>query len=254
MIYLVEDDDSIRELVLYTLHTTGFEAEGFRNAADFWQALEKELPQLVLLDIMLPDEDGLHILKRLRAGAETADLPVMMLTAKSSEYDRVVGLDSGADDYMPKPFGMMELVSRVRALLRRAAKPAAEDKLFTAGPLAVDVKRRAVTVDGEPVILTYKEFELLCYLLENRGVVLSRDQILTKIWDYNYSGETRTVDVHIRTLRQKLGDAGALIETVRGVGYRQMCIRDRCCSSVMTSARDENSTPSLMSACVPTAS
>lgn len=220
MIHLVEDDDSIRELVLYTLHTTGFEAEGFRNAADFWQALEKELPQLVLLDIMLPDEDGLHILKRLRAGAETADLPVMMLTAKSSEYDRVVGLDSGADDYMPKPFGMMELVSRVRALLRRAAKPAAEDKLFTAGSLAVDVKRRAVTVDGEPVILTYKEFELLCYLLENRGVVLSRDQILTKIWDYNYSGETRTVDVHIRTLRQKLGDAGALIETVRGVGYR----------------------------------
>ena len=166
MIYLVEDDDSIRELVLYTLHTTGFEAEGFRNAADFWQALEKELPQLVLLDIMLPDEDGLHILKRLRAGAETADLPVMMLTAKSSEYDRVVGLDSGADDYMPKPFGMMELVSRVRALLRRAAKPAAEDKLFTAGSLAVDVKRRAVTVEGEPVILTYKEFELLCYLLE----------------------------------------------------------------------------------------
>ena len=220
MIYLVEDDDSIRELVLYTLHTTGFEAEGFRNAADFWQALEKELPQLVLLDIMLPDEDGLHILKRLRAGAETADLPVMMLTAKSSEYDRVVGLDSGADDYLPKPFGMMELVSRVRALLRRAAKPAAEDKLFTAGSLAVDVKRRAVTVDGEPVILTYKEFELLCYLLENRGVVLSRDQILTKIWDYNYSGETRTVDVHIRTLRQKLGDAGVLIETVRGVGYR----------------------------------
>lgn len=220
MIYIVEDDDSIRELVLYTLHTTGFEAEGFRNAADFWQALEKEMPQLVLLDIMLPDEDGLHILKRLRAGAETADLPVMMLTAKSSEYDRVVGLDSGADDYMPKPFGMMELVSRVRALLRRAAKPAAEDKLFTAGSLAVDVKRRAVTVDGEPVILTYKEFELLCYLLENRGVVLSRDQILTKIWDYNYSGETRTVDVHIRTLRQKLGDAGALIETVRGVGYR----------------------------------
>ena len=220
MIYLVEDDDSIRELVLYTLHTTGFEAEGFRNAADFWQALEKELPQLVLLDIMLPDEDGLHILKRLRAGAETADLPVMMLTAKSSEYDRVVGLDSGADDYMPKPFGMMELVSRVRALLRRAAKPATEDKLFTAGSLAVDVKRRAVTVDGEPVILTYKEFELLCYLLENRGVVLSRDQILTKIWDYNYSGETRTVDVHIRTLRQKLGADGALIETVRGVGYR----------------------------------
>ena len=221
MIYLVEDDDSIRELVLYTLHTTGFEAEGFRNAADFWQALEKELPQLVLLDIMLPDEDGLHILKRLRAGAETADLPVMMLTAKSSEYDRVVGLDSGADDYMPKPFGMMELVSRVRALLRRAAKPAAEDKLFTAGSLAVDVKRRAVTVDGEPVILTYKEFELLCYLLENRGVVLSRDQILTKIWDYNYSGETRTVDVHIKRIREKMPDPeGWSIKTVWGIGYK----------------------------------
>lgn len=220
MIYLLEDDSSIRELVTYTLGSVGLEATGFETPADFWKAMAKQRPSLILLDIMLPDEDGLHILKRLRAGAETADLPVMMLTAKSSEYDRVVGLDSGADDYMPKPFGMMELVSRVRALLRRAAKPAAEDKLFTAGSLAVDVKRRAVTVDGEPVILTYKEFELLCYLLENRGVVLSRDQILTKIWDYNYSGETRTVDVHIRTLRQKLGDAGALIETVRGVGYR----------------------------------
>ena len=220
MIYLLEDDDSIRKLVLYGLDSQGFQAKGFALPSEFWRAMDAEMPELVLLDIMLPDEDGLHILKRLRAGAETADLPVMMLTAKSSEYDRVVGLDSGADDYMPKPFGMMELVSRVRALLRRAAKPAAEDKLFTAGSLAVDVKRRAVTVDGEPVILTYKEFELLCYLLENRGVVLSRDQILTKIWDYNYSGETRTVDVHIRTLRQKLGDAGALIETVRGVGYR----------------------------------
>ena len=220
-VLLVEDEASIREMVALNLKMAGWEVVEAPSAERALELMHGgERCDAALLDIMLPDEDGLHILKRLRAGAETADLPVMMLTAKSSEYDRVVGLDSGADDYMPKPFGMMELVSRVRALLRRAAKPAAEDKLFTAGSLAVDVKRRAVTVDGEPVILTYKEFELLCYLLENRGVVLSRDQILTKIWDYNYSGETRTVDVHIRTLRQKLGDAGALIETVRGVGYR----------------------------------
>ena len=219
MIYFTEDDDSIRELVIYTLNSVGFAARGFSKPSDFWNALKTETPDLILLDIMLPEEDGLEILRKLRASS-LKKIPVMMLTAKSSEYDKVVGLNEGADDYLAKPFGMMELVSRVRALLRRAAKPAAEDKLFTAGSLAVDVKRRAVTVDGEPVILTYKEFELLCYLLENRGVVLSRDQILTKIWDYNYSGETRTVDVHIRTLRQKLGDAGALIETVRGVGYR----------------------------------
>ena len=219
-ILIVEDEKEIVRFLELELQHEGYETEArFDGRSGLEAALTGDFG-LILLDIMLPDEDGLHILKRLRAGAETADLPVMMLTAKSSEYDRVVGLDSGADDYLPKPFGMMELVSRVRALLRRAAKPAAEDKLFTAGSLAVDVKRRAVTVDGEPVILTYKEFELLCYLLENRGVVLSRDQILTKIWDYNYSGETRTVDVHIRTLRQKLGDAGALIETVRGVGYR----------------------------------
>lgn len=219
MIYLVEDDDSIRELVIYTLRTTGFEAKGFPNAADFWEAVQAEQPALVLLDIMLPDEDGLHILKRLRDGAETADLPVIMLTAKSTEYDKVIGLDSGADDYIPKPFGMMELVSRVKALLRRAAKQNPE-KQYEAGALHVDVKRHSVSVDGQAVALTYKEFELLCYLFENRGVVLTRDQILSKIWDYSYSGETRTVDVHIRTLRQKLGESGTLIETVRGVGYR----------------------------------
>ena len=220
MIYCVEDDAGIRELVVYTLQNTGMEARGFADGTALFSALRNEKPDLILLDIMLPGEDGISILRRLRSLPDTAALPVILLTAKNTEYDKVIGLDSGADDYIAKPFGMMELVSRVRALLRRAAKPAAEDKLFTAGSLAVDVKRRAVTVDGEPVILTYKEFELLCYLLENRGVVLSRDQILTKIWDYNYSGETRTVDVHIRTLRQKLGDAGALIETVRGVGYR----------------------------------
>lgn len=219
MIYLVEDDDNIRELVIYTLHTTGFEAKGFPNAALFWEAIAQEQPQLVLLDIMLPDEDGLHILKRLRDSAETESLPVMMLTAKSTEYDKVVGLDAGADDYLPKPFGMMELISRIKALLRRAGKTM-EEKQLMAEALSVNVKRHTVKVNGEEVTLTLKEFELLCYLMENRGVVLTRDQILTKIWDYNYSGETRTVDVHIRTLRQKLGDAGGQIETVRGVGYR----------------------------------
>lgn len=219
MIYLVEDDDSIRELVVYTLRTTGFEAKGFSTAALFWEAVEEEQPELVLLDIMLPDEDGLHILKRLRSNAETADLPVIMLTAKSTEYDRVLGLDSGADDYIPKPFGMMELVSRIKALLRRASRQN-DEKIYNLDALYVDVKRHNVAVNGQEISLTYKEFELLCYLIENRGVVLTRDQILSKIWDYNYSGETRTVDVHIRTLRQKLGAMGALIETVRGVGYR----------------------------------
>ena len=219
MIYLVEDDDSIRELVVYTLRTTGFEAKGFSTAALFWEAVEEEQPELVLLDIMLPDEDGLHILKRLRSNAETADLPVIMLTAKSTEYDRVLGLDSGADDYIPKPFGMMELVSRIKALLRRASRQN-DEKIYNLDALYVDVKRHNVAVNGQEISLTYKEFELLCYLLENRGVVLTRDQILSKIWDYNYSGETRTVDVHIRTLRQKLGAMGAVIETVRGVGYR----------------------------------
>ena len=222
MIYLVEDDDSIRELVLYTLHTTGFEAEGFRNAADFWQALEKELPQLVLLDIMLPDEDGLHILKRLRAGAETADLPVMMLTAKSSEYDRVVGLDSGADDYMPKPFGMMELIARIRAVLRRTEDMQDKDepRPLVAGGICVDERAHTVFVNEQEVQLTLKEYQLLCLLMKNRGAVLTRDVLLENIWGYNNESETRTVDVHIRTLRQKLGADGALIETVRGVGYR----------------------------------
>ena len=219
MIYLVEDDDSIRELVLYTLHTTGFEAEGFRNAADFWQALEKELPQLVLLDIMLPDEDGLHILKRLRAGAETADLPVMMLTAKSSEYDRVVGLDSGADDYLPKPFGMMELIARVKALLRRTERKDPQPEHTIRG-LYVCPAKHIVTVDGEPVSLTLKEFEMLCVFLENRNVVLTRDQLLNKVWGYAFDGESRTVDVHIRSLRQKLGEYADVIETVRGIGYK----------------------------------
>ena len=221
MIYLVEDDESIRELVIYTLQTTGLTAKGFPCAKDFWNAMKQEYPSLVLLDIMLPDEDGLTILKKLRDAGPTKRLPVIMLTAKGTEYDKVVGLDSGADDYIPKPFGMMELVSRVRALLRRA-EPEKEKRTdaCTAGPIHVDLNRHVVTVDGTVVALTYKEFELLCYLTENKGMVLTRDQLLSKIWGYAFAGETRTVDVHIRTLRQKLGEASRCIETIRGVGYK----------------------------------
>ena len=221
MIYLVEDDESIRELVIYTLQTTGLMAKGFPCAKDFWNAMKQEYPSLVLLDIMLPDEDGLTILKKLRDAGPTKRLPVIMLTAKGTEYDKVVGLDSGADDYIPKPFGMMELVSRVRALLRRA-EPEKEKRTdaCTAGRAYVDLNRHVVTVDGTVVALTYKEFELLCYLIENKGMVLTRDQLLSKIWGYDFDGETRTVDVHIRTLRQKLGEASRCIETIRGVGYK----------------------------------
>ena len=219
MIYLVEDDESIRELVIYTLQTTGLAAKGFPCAKDFWNAMKQEYPSLVLLDIMLPDEDGLSILKKLRDAGPTKRLPVIMLTAKGTEYDKVVGLDSGADDYIPKPFGMMELVSRVRALLRRT-EPEQRADTCDAGPIHVDLNRHMVTVDGNAVTLTFKEFELLCYLMENKGMVLTRDQLLSKIWGYDFDGETRTVDVHVRTLRQKLGECGELIETVRGVGYR----------------------------------
>ena len=216
MIYLVEDDESIRELVIYTLQTTGLAAKGFPCAKDFWNAMKQEYPSLVLLDIMLPDEDGLSILKKLRDAGPTKRLPVIMLTAKGTEYDKV---DSGADDYIPKPFGMMELVSRVRALLRRT-EPEQRADTCDAGPIHVDLNRHMVTVDGNAVTLTFKEFELLCYLMENKGMVLTRDQLLSKIWGYDFDGETRTVDVHIRTLRQKLGEASRCIETIRGVGYK----------------------------------
>ena len=217
MIYLVEDDDSIRELVVYTLRTTGFEAKGFSTAALFWEAVEEEQPELVLLDIMLPDEDGLHILKRLRSNVETADLPVVMLTAKSTEYDRVLGLDSGADDYIPKPFGMMELVSRIKALLRRASRQN-DEKIYNLDALYVDVKRHNVAVNGQEISLTYKEFELQCLLVRRRGTVLTRDEILAAVWNYDFTGETRTVDMHIKALRQKLGEG--YITTVRSVGYK----------------------------------
>lgn len=218
MIYVVEDDDNIRELVLYTLNHSELEAEGFAKPSAFFAALDKKKPRLVVLDIMLPEEDGLSVLKKLRRDIATAELPVMMLTAKSSEYDKVLGLDLGADDYMPKPFGMMELVARIKALLRRSERTA-EKKEYAVRNLFVCVEQHLITVDGERVSLTKKEFDLLCMLLKNAGRVLTRDRLLNEIWGYDFDGENRTVDVHIRTLRQKLGSAGALIETIRGVGY-----------------------------------
>lgn len=219
MIFCVEDDGNIRELVIYTLETTGMHAQGFENGKSFFTALEGELPELVLLDIMLPGEDGMAILKRLKSNERTKDIPVIMLTAKGAEYEKVMALDSGADDYVVKPFGMMELLSRIRAVLRRA-KPQSSREGHTYGTITLDKKKHEVMVDGKPVALTLKEFEMLAYLLENRNIVLTRDQLLEKIWGYDFDGETRTVDVHVRTLRQKLGKAGECIETVRGVGYR----------------------------------
>ena len=221
MIYLVEDDDSIRELLVYTLNGQGLVAEGFAYPSDFWHAMEKKIPDLVLLDIMLPEEDGLEILQKLRKKKETKNIPIAMLTAKGSEYDVVKGLDGGADDYIPKPFRMMELVSRVKALLRRGGQEQPQDdEEYVLGELYVSKKRHLVKVNGEEVTLTMKEFELLLLFLSNPGIVFSRAQLLDKIWGYQFDGESRTVDVHIRTLRQKLKDAGHYIETVRGIGYK----------------------------------
>lgn len=224
MIYYVEDDQNIRELTMYALRQAGFKVRGFSHANEFFAACAEDLPELVLLDIMLPDVSGIEILRQLRATPKTQHLPVMMLTAKDSEFDRVQGLDSGADDYLGKPYGMMELVSRVKALLRRAQRPAATsgDELRL-DIIAIDKAARTVFVAEEEVTLTLKEFELLRVLMENEGHVLSRSQLLESVWDITYMGETRTVDVHVQTLRQKLGRAypGAegLIATVRGVGY-----------------------------------
>ncbi len=219
MIYFVEDDNSIRELVLYTLNNAGYEARGFERPSLFWDALKKETPRLVLLDIMLPEEDGLSILKKLRQVSQTKKVPVMMLTAKGTEYDKVIGLDYGADDYLPKPFGMMELIARVRALLRRAEVIDTE-KEYTVGELYMAPAKHIVKAAGEDITLTLKEYELLALFVENQGIVFTRDQLLTKIWGYAFDGESRTVDVHIRSLRQKLGACGSLIETVRGIGYK----------------------------------
>ena len=219
MIFCVEDEANIRELVVYTLETTGFEARGFEEGTSFFEALAEELPELILLDIMLPGEDGMEILKKLKTSGRTKDIPVIMVTAKGAEYDKVMGLDAGADDYVTKPFGMMELVSRVKAVLRRSRRDDKKDEIIV-GDLKIYPNKHKVKSCGNEVTLTNKEFKLLCLLVESKGNVLNRDQLLTNIWGYDFDGETRTVDVHIRSLRQKLGECGKLIETVRGIGYR----------------------------------
>ena len=219
MIYCVEDERNIRELLVYTLETTGFEAEGFETGVEFDAAMKKSLPELILLDIMLPGEDGYNILKRLKSDTRTRDIPVIMVTAKEAEFDKVKGLEGGADDYITKPFGMMEMISRIKAVLRRSA-PAEESKTLCIGDLALDMSQHIVTVLGKRVQLTLKEYELLRLFMENPGRAYTRDQLLSKIWGSDYIGETRTVDVHIGTLRTKLGSCGDYIETVRGVGYR----------------------------------
>ena len=219
MIFVVEDDPNIRELVTYTLQSTGFEARGFEDGTEFLNAMKDgDMPDLVLLDIMLPGEDGISILGKLRAKSATKELPIIMMTARGTEYDKVLGLDSGADDYITKPFGMMELVSRVKAVLRRSKKDSKDE--LVVGDLYIYPNKHKVKANGEKVTLTNKEFKLLCLLVESKGNVLNRDQLLTNIWGYDFDGETRTVDVHIRSLRQKLGECGSLIETVRGIGYR----------------------------------
>ena len=227
MIYYVEDDSNIRELTIYALKQAGFEVRGFAHANEFYAACSEELPEVVLLDIMLPDIDGMEILRSLRDRTDTRDIPVMMLTAKGAEFDKVIGLDAGADDYMAKPFGMMELASRVRALVRRARRGGAsslsEKGQLRVGPIALDIAAHAVYAEGHEVALTLKEFELLRMLMENEGRVLTRGQLLERVWGVTYAGETRTVDVHVQTLRQKLGKvlpgAESLVATVRGVGY-----------------------------------
>lgn len=217
MIYLLEDDESIRDFVIYTLNSQGMTARGFAAPSAFWEAMAQEAPSLLLLDVMLPEEDGLSILKKLRADTKTARLPIILLTARSTEYDKVLGLDGGADDYVAKPFGMMELLSRIRALLRRTET--VEERL-SAGELTVIPDRHIVRACGQEVTLTQKEYEMLCLLLRNKGKVFSREQLIENVWGYAFTGETRTVDVHVRTLRQKLGRAGECIETVRGYGYK----------------------------------
>ena len=219
MIYFLEDDNNIRNFVIYALNNTGLEAEGFETPEKFWEAMKNERPDLLLLDIMLPGEDGISILKKIRNNGRTGKLPVIMLTAKGTEYDKVLGLDSGADDYVSKPFGTMELISRIKALLRRTGNDD-EPAEYRRGSLYVCPSKHIVRVDDKDVTLTLKEFELLCFLFKNNGMVLTRDEILSHIWGYEFDGESRTVDVHIRTLRSKLGDAGKYIETVRGIGYK----------------------------------
>ena len=220
-IYYVEDDTSIRELVLYALKTAEFQVMGFENAASFYKRMKEQQPDLILLDIMLPDEDGVSILKKLKSRPDTENIPVIMMTAKSSEYDKVLGLDSGADDYITKPFGVMELISRVKAVIRRSDRSkGSAGEVLKIGELVLDEQKHEVYARGQAVSLTFKEFELLSYLMKNRGLVLSSDMILNTIWNYEYEGESRTVDVHIGSLRQKLGTCGDFIKTIRGIGYK----------------------------------
>ena len=219
MIFYVEDDDSIRELVVYALGQMGMPIQGFPCAGPFWHEISIQKPDLILLDVMLPDEDGLQILAKLHANAATSKIPVIMLTAKETEFDKVKGLDLGADDYVVKPFGMSELAARVRARLRRIS-PKADTDVMTAGPLTLDHRAHTVRMSGELIPLTMKEYDLLKILMENAGRAFTREQLLDRVWDYSYEGGTRTVDVHIQTLRAKLGEHAHMIETVRGVGYR----------------------------------
>lgn len=220
MIFCVEDDAGIRDLMIYTLNASGFRAVGFENAKEFYAALADDTPELIMLDIMLPGEDGISILKRLKADARTADIPVIMATAKGNEYDKVIGLDLGADDYLAKPFGMMEMASRVRAVLRRSGRAAEKPQLIRVGGLEMNLGEHIVTADGIRIQLTLKEFELLRTFMTNPGRAFTREQLLSSVWCEDFLGETRTVDVHVGTLRQKLGSCGKYIRTVRGVGYR----------------------------------
>ena len=223
MIYLVEDDDDIRDLMVYSFRNSRLDAEGFSRPSDFWKAMASELPDIILLDIMLPEEDGISILRKLRSKEKTRSIPVMMVTAKGSEYDKVQGLDLGADDYLAKPFGIMELIARVKALMRRTGTKSgdgSEEEVLRHGDIELRPAGRYVSVGGEDVKLSAREFDLLEYFMRRPGVVLSRDLILPRVWSYSCRIESRTVDVHVKSLRKKLGDAGAEIETVRGIGYR----------------------------------
>ena len=219
MIWCVEDDGSIRDIEIYALSSMGFEAEGFDDGASFWTALQKNKPELVVLDVMLPGMDGIELLRRMKADPDLRGIPVIMATAKGAEYDKVQGLDLGADYYLVKPFGVMELVSCVKAVLRRY-KPAEKNAVLKSGGIEMNLGEHTVTVSGKSIALTFKEFELLRLLMTNPGIVFTRDQLMEKVWGIEYYGETRTVDMHIRTLRQKLGQCGEMIRTVRGVGYR----------------------------------
>ena len=220
MIYVLEDDPSIRKLVTYTINSQGMQAKGFERPSEFWAAMEETPPSLLLLDIMLPEEDGMQILSRLRSMPSTARLPVIMLTAKGTEYDKVMGLDQGANDYITKPFGMMELMARIRAALRNRPSAQTTDREFTFGPIYINPHRHIVRVNGRDITLTLKEFQVLALLMEQPHTVFTRDHLLNTVWGYEFDGASRTVDVHIRTLRQKLEEAGCCIETVRGMGYK----------------------------------